>query len=87
MKEAIKNNKKKIIIGIAIILILLIGITFAYLVTTLKGEKEYLVRAGSLGLRLEEGNELTLSSQIPLEDSEGMSLNGFNFSLVNEGNI
>ena len=50
MKEAIKNNKKKIIIGIAIILILLIGITFAYLVTTLKGEKEYLVRAGSLGL-------------------------------------
>ena len=87
MKEAIKNNKKIIIISIAIILLLLIGIAFAYLVTTLYGEKEYLVRAGSLGLRLEEGNELTLSSQIPLEDSEGMSLNGFNFSLVNEGNI
>ena len=87
MKEAIKNNKKIIIISIAIILLLLIGIAFAYLVTTLYGEKEYLVRAGSLGLRLEEGNELTLSSQIPLEDSEGMSLNGFNFSLVNNGNI
>ena len=87
MKEAIKNNKKVIIIGIVIIVLLLIGVAFAYLTTTLHGEKEYLVRAGSLGLRLEEGNELTLEKQIPLEDSEGMILDGFNFSLINEGNI
>ena len=87
MKEAIKNNKKVIIIGIVIIVLLLIGVAFAYLTTTLHGEKEYLVRAGSLGLRLEEGNELTLEKQIPLEDSEGMSLDGFNFSLINEGGI
>ncbi len=87
MKEAIKNNKKVIIIGIVIIVLLLIGVAFAYLTTTLHGEKEYLVRVGSLGLRLEEGNELTLEKQIPLEDSEGMILDGFNFSLINEGNI
>ena len=87
MKEALKNNKKIIIIGIVIIVLLLIGVAFAYLTTTLHGEKEYLVRAGSLGLRLEEGNELTLEKQIPLEDSEGMILDGFNFSLINEGNI
>ena len=87
MREAIKNNKKVIIIGLVIIVLLLIGIAFAYLTITLHGEKEYLVRAGSLGLRLEEGNELTLEKQIPLEDSEGMSLDGFNFSLINEGGI
>ena len=87
MKEALKNNKKVIIISVVIIILLLIGIAFAYLVTTLHGEKEYAIRAGSLGLRLEESNELTLEKQIPLEDSEGMTLNGFNFSLVNEGNI
>ena len=87
MKEAIKENKKIIIIGIAIVLLLLIGIAFAYLVTTLHGDKEYLVRAGSLGLVLEESNELTLEKQIPLEDSEGMKLEGFNFKLINEGNI
>ena len=81
------NHKKVIIIGIVIVVLLLIGVAFAYLTTTLHGEKEYLVRAGSLGLRLEEGNELTLSSQIPLEDKDGMALDGFNFSLVNEGNI
>ena len=87
MKDTIKKNKKFIVIAIVIIILLLIGIAFAYLVTTLNGDKEYLVRAGSLGLKLEEGNELTLEKLIPLEDSEGMNLNGFNFSLVNEGNI
>ncbi len=87
MKQVIKDNKKIILIAIFIIFILLIGIAFAYLVTTLYGEKEYLVRAGSLGLRLEESNELTLEKLIPIEDSEGMSLDGFNFSLVNNGNI
>ena len=87
MKKAIKNNKKIIIIATAIIILLLLGIAFAYLVTTLHGEKEYIVRAGSLGLKLEESNELTLEKLIPIEDSEGMSLDGFNFSLVNDGNI
>ena len=60
MKEALGKNKKIIIIAIAIIIILLIGIAFAYLVTTLHGDKEYLVRAGTLDLVLNEGNELTL---------------------------
>ena len=87
MKEALKNNKKLIIISSIIIILLLIGISFAYLVTTIHGTKEYVIRAGSLGLRLEEGNELTLGSQIPLEDKDGMALEGFNFSLVNEGGI
>lgn len=78
MKQAIKDNKKIILISISIIVLLLIGIAFAYLVTTLYGEKEYIVRAGSLGLELEENNELTLEKLIPIEDSEGMALEGFN---------
>ena len=87
MKEAIKNNKKFIIIGLIIIVLLLIGLAFAYLRTTLQGDKDYAIRAGTLNLTLTEGNELTLEKLIPLEDSEGMNLNGFNFSLTNEGNI
>ena len=87
MKEAIKKNKKFIIIGLIIIILLLIGIAFAYLTTTLQGDKEYLVRAGTLDLVLEEENELTLEKQIPLEDTEGMKLDGFNFSIVNNGKI
>ena len=87
MKEAIKKNKKFIIIGLVIIILLLIGIAFAYLTTTLQGDKEYLVRAGTLDLVLDEGNELTLEKQIPLEDSEGLTLDGYNFSIVNNGKI
>ncbi len=87
MKEVLRKNKNIIMIAIAIIILLLIGIAFAYLRTTLHGEKDYVIRTGSLGLRLEESNELTLEKLIPIEDSEGMSLDGFNFSLVNNGNI
>ncbi len=87
MREAIKKNKKIIIIAIAIIVLLLIGIAFAYLTTTIFGEKEYIVRAGSLGLILEEDNELMLEKQIPIEDSLGMSLTGFDFRLINQGKI
>ena len=87
MKEAIKKNKKIIIISIAIILILLIGIAYAYLRTTLQGQEEYVIRVGTLDLVLGEDNELTLEKQIPIEDSEGMSLNGFSFSLTNNGSI
>ena len=86
MKEAIKSNKKFIIIAIIIIILLLIGVAFAYLTTTLSGEKEYIIRAESLNLTLSEGNELTLEKGIPLEDEEGMKLDGFSFSLTNNGN-
>ena len=81
MKEAIKNNKKIIIIGVFIIVLLLIGITYAYLRTTLQGEEEYVIRAGTLDLVLGEGNELTLEKQKPIEDEEGMSLDGSSESL------
>ena len=85
MKEVIKENKKIIIISILIILILIIGITFAYLITTINGEKEYIVKAKDLELKLEEENELTLNNEIPIEDSEGLSREGFKFSLKNTG--
>ncbi len=87
MKDLIKRNKKILTVAIAIILILLIGIAYAYLRTTLEGQEEYVIRVGTLDLVLGEDNELTLEKQIPIEDSEGMSLNGFSFSLTNNGNI
>ena len=85
MREAIKENKKTILISSLIILLLIIGITFAYLITTINGEKEYIVKAKELELKLEEENELTLNNEIPIEDSEGLSKDGFKFSLKNNG--
>ena len=87
MNESLKKNKMIIIISILILVVLLIGVTFAYLVTTLTGEKEYIVRAGSLNLILTEDNQITLEGQIPQEDSVGMSQDGFTFSIENKGDI
>ena len=87
MSENIKRDKMILVISILILVILLIGTTFAYLVTTLTGDKEYIVRAGSLNLILTENNEITLEGQIPEEDSVGMSQDGFTFSVENKGNI
>ena len=87
MNETIKKDKMIIIISILILVVLLIGVTFAYLVTTLTGEKEYIIRADSLNLILTENNELTLEGQIPEEDSVGMARDGFTFSVENKGNI
>ena len=87
MNESLKKNKMIIIISILILVVLLIGVTFAYLVTTLTGEKEYIVRAGSLNLILTENNEITLEGQIPQEDSVGMAQDGFTFSIENKGDI
>ena len=39
MKESFKNNKLVMLIGGAIFLILVLGLSFAYLVTTISGEK------------------------------------------------
>ena len=83
-----QRKEKLLIIGsILILVILLIGVAFAYLVTTLTGDKEYIVRAGSLNLILTEGNEITLEGQIPEEDSVVVSQDGFTFSVENKGNI
>ena len=87
MNESLKKDRMVLIISILILVILLIGTTFAYLVTTLTGDKEYIVRAGSLNLILTENNEITLEGQIPEEDSVGMSQDGFTFSVENKGNI
>ena len=85
IKEAIRNNKKVILIGTLVLLLVLLGTTFAYLTKTLNGNKEYIVRAGSLNLVLTEPNDLTFEKIIPIEDEEGLALNGFEFSVENKG--
>ncbi len=83
------NNKKIIVIAIVTILVvlLLISFSFAYLKTSLEGEGEYIIKVGSLELELDDANELTLESQIPIEDSSGLKLTGFSFKLTNNSNI
>ena len=84
-----KDKKKKItviIISIIIVLILLVAIAYAYFFTQLSGTDQ-IVKVGELELVLDETSEgINLGNAIGISDSEGMSLEGSTFELINNGN-
>ena len=84
-----KDKNKKvtvIIISILIVLILLLAITFAFFRTELFGNDQ-IVKVGTLDLVLDETSEgISLDNAIGISDSEGLSLEGSTFKLINNGN-
>ena len=82
-----KKNKKAtvIIISIFIVLILAILISYAYFTTELNGSEE-VVKVGTLDLVLDETSEgISLDNVVGISDSEGLSLDGSTFKLINKG--
>ena len=79
------KNKKIIIPIIAVVLILLLGITFAWLTKVLRGDKINVIKAGDLDLVLNETsqNGINLLNALPMTDSDGMSTAAYTFSVVN----
>ena len=84
-----KDKNKKvtvIIISVLIVLILLLAITFAFFRTELFGSDQ-IVKVGTLDLVLDETSEgISLDNAIGISDSEGLSLEGSTFKLINNGN-
>ena len=83
------NNKKKkvitIVISIIIILVLALAISYAYFSTQLTGSDQ-IVKVGTLDLVLDETSEgITLDNAVGISDSEGLSLDGSTFELINNG--
>ncbi len=80
-----KKKKEITLITTFLLIIALIGITYALLRFQLTGERTQVLRIGDLELKLEEtGNTLGLESGEPLSDEEGLSLQGFDFTLKND---
>lgn len=83
-----KKKKARVIIpSLFILLILLMGGTYAWLTQTVRGSKNNIIRAGSLMLTLEEGNGINLENAYPMTDAEGNRLEGYTFTLTNNANI
>ena len=82
-----KSSKKKaltITLG-AILMVVTIGITYAFISLVLIGEKEIVINAGVLDLVLEEENAITISDALPMHDAVGMIQEDvFVFRLVNK---
>ena len=83
----IDNQKKKLLIAITlmIILILGLGITYAWLIQIVNGEKIHSMRVGTFRFSLTEENSLTINSGEFLKDSDGLKQEGFKFTVQNVG--
>lgn len=81
------KNKKKISILISVVILIgVIGISYAWLTTTILGKKKYVLKAGSLELVLDEtSNGLMIENTIPIDDALGLATDPATFSVINRG--
>ena len=85
MKEN-KINKKKILYLSIIggLLIILMGVTYAWFSTTIRGNTTQVIQSGDLSLTIENENALTLTKALPMPDSEGVKgTKKYTFTLSN----
>ena len=86
-----KHNKKKRIVILCLIvsLVMIIGISYAWLRTVLEGEKNVKIVVGDLNLVLDESSTegIQLTNVIPTYDDEGKTYEPYKFSLKNQSNI
>ena len=83
-----KNNKiTKQIVALAITLILLIGGSYAWLTTQVKGSKTNVLKAGTLSLVLDDttSNGIKLEKAVPMSDTTGKKGTEYTFTLQNKG--
>ena len=85
-KSFMEKNKKQVI-AIALALVLLVGGSYAWLTTTLKGTKKVRIDAGTLSLVLNEGNEINVEDSLPMTDIDGLKTDAYTFTLQNNGNV
>ena len=85
--DKVDNQKKKLIIAITLLIIIILGlgITYAWLIQIVNGEKIQSMRVGTFRFSLTEENSLTINSGEFLKDSEGLKQEGFKFTVQNVG--
>ena len=88
-KDSFIKKNGKIIIAVAVILILLIGGTYAWLRVTLTGSKVNTITAGVLEMELDERatNGIELLEAVTTSDETGKKGTPYKFVMENTGNI
>ena len=80
-----KNTKIMIVVGIALIILVgVVGITFAYLSTGGSQEQANTFTSGCLSISLtNESNSINLTSAYPISDIEGLETTSYDFTITN----
>ena len=88
-KKDLRNKKEKVIVIFVIIFsILVIGLSYAWLRTTILGEKDVQIVVGGIDVVLNEENDgIQLVNVIPTYDDEGKTSTPYVFSLENKSKI
>lgn len=70
-------------------IIVLIGVSYAWLTVTLTGTKDVVIRSGNLSLNLDETSKdgINLNNTYPMTDQEGMKTTSYDFTLKNDGTV
>ena len=84
-----KNKKKSIVTVVILLIVIFIGLSYAWLRTTINGEKNVQLVVGNIDLVLDESstNGIRLVNQIPTYDDVGKEGSPYTFSLKNNSNI
>ena len=85
----IRKHKMGIFVGVSAVL-MLIGLSYAWLQLTLRGSKELtILTAGSLELELDDtmAGGISFTEAVPISNEDGLSQEGYTFTLENKGNV
>ncbi len=80
------KNKKLFIIGSIIVFVLLIsGLSYAYLSINVKNNKTYTFKSGCLNITINnvDKNNLEINNAVPVSDIEGLESKGYKFTITN----
>ena len=90
MEQKNRRDNKKIflILGVALIVVLVIGLSYAWLQTTLTSDKSQTIVTGNISLIIkDEANAISLTDALPVLDSDGLKTKEHTFTVVNTGTV
>lgn len=79
------NSSKQVllsVLGIAVLVVAVVGVSFAFFTYSKNGEANNTVQTGSIFVQFTEGRAITLSNQFPILDEQGANMTG---DLLGEG--
>ena len=86
MEEKKKFQKLPIVV-LALVIVLLVGVTFAWFTLSLTGTKVNTIKAGSLNMVLDDAasDGILLINAIPMSYQQGVATTEYTFTLTNNG--
>ena len=87
--EKMKEKRRNIMLIVLIVLLVLVIVALSYAAFRFAkpGQRDNVITLGTLELTLIEGNTINLVDTYPLTDSEGLALEGYDFTLKNTGTV